>query len=243
METTRLAERAVNYNAEAISPQADGNKRRRHLQLREGLLPERRKLIALFTRAAATDQSSCHIFSDIDVAERFMRMAVKQTRRLGLLVFSTLGEEPGLYEIADEEPWPEVLVVARHPDAEDGVRPLAFSDMRSAQAIIESSARASEIDTARSSLSWAVALKIYRDETGTIKLSSPPQMREGPTPASRDETSQNPLVSAGDHEDLTPPNYLPVDNVTAVRRVLNAHRWRDSLGRDFDGFNSPPGRF
>ena len=176
METTRLAERAVNYNAEATSPQAEGNKRRRHPQLREGLLPERRKLIAIFARYVATDQSSCHIFSDIDVAERFMRIAVKQTRGLGLLVFSTLGEEPGLYEIADEEPWPEVLVVARHPDAEDSVRPLAFSDMKSAQAIIESSARASEIDTARSSLSWAVALKIYRDETGAIKLSSPPHL-------------------------------------------------------------------
>ena len=243
METTILAGRAVNCNAEATSPQTDGNKRRRHPQLREGLLPERRKLIAIFARYVATDQSSCHIFSDIDVAERFMRIAVRQRRRLGLLVFSTLGEEPGLYEIADEEPWPEVLVVARHPDAEDSVRPLAFSDMKSAQAIIESSARASEIDTARSSMSWAVALKIYRDETGAIKLSSPPHLREGLTRTSRDVTSQIPLDSAGDHEDLTPPNYLPVDNVTAVRRVLNARLWRHSLARDFDGFNSPPGRF
>lgn len=243
MEATIPNRRAVDNVAEATSPQVDGSTRRRFLRLREGLLPERRKLIAVLTRHAGADQSSCHIFPDTDVAERFIRSAVKQTGRLGLLAFSTLGEEPSRYIIADEELRLEVLVVARHPHAEDGVRPLVFPNIKSAREIVESSASAGEMDEARSSLSWVMALKIYRDETGAIKLSSPPNLREVLTPASRDVTGQIPLVSASGHEDLTPPNYLLGDNVTTVRSVLNGRRWPDSLGRDFDGFNSPPGRF
>ncbi len=242
IETTILNRRAVDHKAEATSPQVDGYRRSRYLHLREGLLLERRNLIAVLTRHAVTDRSTCHIFLDTDVAETFIRSAVKQTGRLGLLVFSTLGEEPGRYKIADEELSPEALVVASHPHAENSVRPLAFSDIKSAQAFIESSASAGEIDVARSSLSWAVPLKICRDETGAIKLSPPPQMLEGLAPAPRAVTGHVPLVSAG-HEDLPPPNDLPGDNVTAVRDVLNARRWPDFPGRDFDGFDSPPGRF
>ena len=234
---------AVDCIAEATSQQVDGNRRSRYLHLREGLLPERRRFIVVLTRHSATDQSSCHIFPDIDVAERFIRSAAKQTRRLGLLVFSTLGEERDRSEIVDEELKPEVLVVARDPHAEDTVRPLAFSDMKSAQANIEFSASTGEIDAARSSLSWAVPLKIYRDDSGAIKLSRPPQLREGAALESGAGTGLVPVVSAAGHEDFAPPNHVPGDNVTAVRSVLYARRWRDSAGRDFDGFDSPPGRF
>lgn len=219
-----------------IADRRDGN-----LQLREGFLPERRRLVTVLVRDPNTGDARCSIFPDIEFAERFIGAMIKVAGRQAFRAYWTLGEEPNLPEVSYGGRQAEVVVVSRIGQPLELVKPLAFPDMETARIYYERE-REREIAAVRASVFWAFPLQIRRDGTGAVRLSPrfPGAVRQ------RSEQLEAlgvraPLLNTG--AGLDPSVRQAVSQVLSVRSVLSVERWPARAQREFKGFQSPPGKF
>ena len=217
------------------------DRRDRDLQLREGFLPERRKLVAVLVRDTKTGAARCSIFPDFEFAERFISATIKIAGRQAFLAYWTLGEEPELPQAYRGEGQAEVVVVSRGGKALELVKPLTFPDMASARAYFERD-REREIAAARASVFWALPLQIRRDAMGVVRL-TPPLPRAGSDISDQFEQLRGRAtpLSTGAERDSSLPN--AGGQIVSVRSVLSVERWPVRAPRQFSGFHSPPGKF
>lgn len=217
------------------------DRRARDLQLRDGFLPERRKLVAVLVRDPNTGDARCSIFPDFELAERFISATIKIAGRQAFLAYWTLGEKPELPQVHHGEGQAEVVVVSRSGEALELVKPLTFPDMETARAYFERD-REREIAAARASIFWALSLQIRRDATGTVRL-TPPSPGAGSQTSDQFEQLRGraPVLSTGAERYPS----LPKDGgqIVSVRSVLSVERWPVRAPRQFSGFHSPPGKF
>lgn len=216
------------------------DRRDRDLRLREGFLPERRKLVTVLVRDPNTGDSRCSIFPDIEFAERFIRARIQVAGRQAFLAFWTLGEDPELPGVSDGERRPAVVVVSRNGEVRELVKPLAFPDMETARIYFESD-REREIAAANASVFWALPLQIRRDGAGVVRLSPPfPRLVHHSSEQFEHLRTPVPVPNVGTGRDQDMPWR---DKITAVRSVLTVERWPSREPRTFEGFHSPPGKF
>ena len=217
------------------------DRRERDLQLREGFLPERRKLVTVLVRDPNTGDARCSIFPDVEFAERFICASIKVAGRQAFLAYWTLGEEPNLPQLSHGERQAEVVVVSRSGQALDLVKPLTFPDMETARVYFERD-REREIAVVRASIFWALPLQIRRDLTGAVRLS--PRFPGAVLQTSdqlEDLRARAPLLNTGAERDPGLPQ--AGGQIKLVRSVLSVERWPARAPREFKGFQSPPGRF
>lgn len=225
----------------------DASPRQGGLQQRKDLLPEGRSLVAVFVRdAERASHSRCETFADVESAEAFIQASLKRRTKQGFLAFWTVGEKPN-GEATKTQQEPEVMVVIPDSKRPDLLYPLAFPDMESAGAFVQSESER-WLQSHDASIYWTVPINISRDESGVVRLSpSLPPHTDHQTPAGAPRPESAPARSASVYHkesiDLSPPPAAARDSVSEVRRVLAVKRWQAPLRKSFSGFQSPQGRF
>jgi hypothetical protein len=214
------------------------DRRDRDLQLREGFLPERRKLVTVLIRDPNTGDARCSIFPDVEFAERFIRATIKLEGRQAFLAYWTLGEEPDLPQLNSTGRQAKVVVVSRSGEELGLVKPLTFADMEAARVYFESD-REREIAAIKASVFWALPLQIRQDAAGAVRLSSPP----GALHQESDQLEHSRASLLNTRAERDPGFLTGGGQIMSVRSVLSVARWPTRGPGEFKGFQSPRGKF